>query len=231
MAENRYEAQRVQLLAEFDGVVGRVHHLFLARFGAEQTDAMVSETRREYESLLGQLPDVGGQQPFTRFVIATGWFLAMYRALQAHGHSVEEAGQLIYDVTRVYLQAVPGFASSLLGFMTFTPLYKARLKKRARASHQRRLPGDYVYNYVDGDGRAFDYGVDYVECASLKFLQAQGAPELAPYLCAADHIYSELMGWGLKRTQTLAEGAGCCDFRFKRGGKTDVALPPGLSVA
>jgi hypothetical protein len=40
--------------------------------------------------------------------------------------------------------------------------------------------------------------------------------------------YSEMLDWGLIRTQTLAEGAGKCDFRFKKGGPTRVALPASL---
>jgi len=43
-----------------------------------------------------------------------------------------------------------------------------------------------------------------------------------------DILSSELLGWGLKRTMTLAEGAERCDFRFKKGGETRVAVPEPL---
>lgn len=33
-----------------------------------------------------------------------------------------------------------------------------------------------------------------------------------------------MLGWGLMRTMTLAEGAPKCNFRFKRGGNTNVAM-------
>jgi hypothetical protein len=107
----------------------------------------------------------------------------------------------------------------------------ARPRRRAQESQERRYSGGYVFRYVPGDGVTFDYGVDYLECASCKFLAAQGAAELAPYLCTPDHIYSEMFGWGPVRTTTLAEGGACCDFRFKRGGPTRIAssvmhLPP-----
>ena len=51
---------------------------------------------------------------------------------------------------------------------------------------------------------------------------AEGAPELAPYLCLIDILYSEKFGWGLMRTTTLADGDERCDFRFKKGGETRV---------
>ncbi len=31
------------------------------------------------------------------------------------------------------------------------------------------------------------------------------------------------MGWGLKRTQTLADGCQYCDFRFKKGAETQIS--------
>jgi hypothetical protein len=54
------------------------------------------------------------------------------------------------------------------------------------------------------------------------------APELSPYLCPVDILYSEALGWGLTRTMTLAEGAEKCDFRFKQGGATKVAVPDAM---
>jgi hypothetical protein len=37
-----------------------------------------------------------------------------------------------------------------------------------------------------------------------------------------------MLGWGLRRTMTLAEGGERCDFRFKKGGETCVPIPPSL---
>lgn len=81
---------------------------------------------------------------------------------------------------------------------------------------------DFVYEYVEGDGERFDFGVDYLECAVWSFLKAQGTPELAPYVCALDQLYSDAFKWGLSRTSTLAEGGTRCDFRFRRGGETKI---------
>ena len=81
---------------------------------------------------------------------------------------------------------------------------------------------------VEGDGQDFDYGIYYIECASCKFLNEQDAPELAPYVCAVDKVASEMLGWGLRQTMTLAESCERCDFRFKKGGKTYVTIPQSL---
>lgn len=226
-----YESRTKRLLAEFDTTVGRVADLFAGRYGSTDAVFLAGEARRHFERLIPDLPYVGGVQPLTQFVVATGWFLAMYRALQTRGRPVEEAGRLVYEVTEAYLRRYPGAARRLVGYMTFSKLYLARLRRRAQESHERRYPDGYVFRYVPGDDATFDYGVDYLECASCKFLARQRAPELAPYLCTVDTIYSEMFGWGLVRTTTLAERGDRCDFRFKRGGPTRIAssvlrLPP-----
>jgi hypothetical protein len=78
-----------------------------------------------------------------------------------------------------------------------------------------------VFNYVDGTPD-FTYGVDYTQCGVHKFLTEMGAPELSPYICATDVLTSERLGWGLRRTMTIAEGGNICDFRFRKGRMTDV---------
>ena len=148
--------------------------------------------------------------------------------LKKHGRTVEEAGQLFYELSEAFLKAYPAFLRRLLGYRTFSRRHIRNVRKVAAESQERQYPGDYVFAFVEGDGGAFDYGVDYTECAVCKFLTEQGAPELAPYICATDVLSSDALGWGLVRTMTLAEGYEKCDFRFKKGGKTRVPVPEAL---
>ncbi|MBI5841646.1 MAG: L-2-amino-thiazoline-4-carboxylic acid hydrolase [Chloroflexi bacterium] len=222
---NYYISRKPRLLKEFDLCVKYSHHVLARYFGGENVNALVAETRREFENLIPQLPFIGGKQPFTEFIVFTGMLLAVYRVNKAHGKTAEETGELVYEIGGAFLRAYPAVLLRMFGRMNFSRLYLKRLQKRAIESHQRKYPDDYVYDFIEGDGKNFDYGVDYLECASCKFLAKQGAPELAPYLCPVDILYSEALGWGLTRTMTLAEGADKCDFRFKRGGPTKVAVP------
>lgn len=49
------------------------------------------------------------------------------------------------------------------------------------------------------------------------------AHEFAPYVCMSDIALSDALGWGLIRSQTLADGCSHCDFRFKRNAVTQVS--------
>ena len=182
------------------------------------------------KSLIPRIPFIGNNALLLSFFFPTTRYLAVYRALQRQGRTVEEAGRLVYLMGAEEARAIPYLARRVLEYLWFSRLFRQLLKRRATKSQRRRYPGDFVMNYVEGDGREFDYGVDYIECANCKFLQAENALELAPYECATDRPISELAGWGLTRTMTIAEGFPRCDFRFKKGGKTRVPIPPSLQA-
>jgi hypothetical protein len=226
MPEASYASQKSRLLKDFDRMVVRVKRVVISRYGEEQAKALIGESRREYEALIPQIPFIGEKNPMLIFLLPTSRYLAVYRALQKRGATVEDAGRLIYEMCEAEAKAIPGPVRRLMGWLWFSPLFLRRVRKRAAESQQRQYPGGYVFTYVAGNGRDFDWGIDYAECSSCKLLKVQDAMELAPYVCAVDKISSDLLGWGLARTMTLAEGFEKCDFRFKKGGKTCVATRP-----
>jgi hypothetical protein len=204
--------------------------LLFAWLGNEKATFLIGESREEYEALVPRIPFIGRNNPLLFFFLPTPRYLAVYRALQKQGHSIEEAGHLSFQIGLAQLRSMPLLVRRLCGYLWFSTWFKNRLKKRALHSQQRDYPGNFVLDFVEGDGLEFDYGVDYSECASCKFLKSEGSLELAPYICAVDKPASELLGWGLSRTQTLAEGADKCDFRFMKGGKTQIVLPQSLEL-
>jgi hypothetical protein len=226
MTEPNYAPQKPRFLKDFDRMAARVKRVLISRYGDEQAKALIRESRREYEALIPQIPFIGEKSPMLIFLLPTSRYLAVYRALQKRGATVEDGGRLIYEMCEAEAKAIPGPVRRLMGYLWFSPLFLRRVRKRAAESQKRQYPGGYVFTYVEGDGRDFDWGIDYAECSSCKLLKAQDAMELAPYICAIDKVTSELLGWGLTRTMTLAEGFEKCDFRFKKGGETSVATRP-----
>jgi hypothetical protein len=225
MSHETYAPRKRQLLKSFDRSVSRVEPVLVARYGEEEAQSLLQESRRKYEELIPQIPFIGDRNPMLIFLLPTSRFLAIYRSFQKHGRTVEEAGRLIYEISQAECDAIPGPVRRLMAALWFSPWFRGRIRRRAEWSLGRRYPGGYMLVYVEGDGQDFDYGVDYRECASVKLLEEQGAPELGPYVCAVDRVTSEMLGWGLRRTTTLAGGDERCDFRFKKGGETCVPLP------
>jgi len=218
---NRRRTRR--LLRGFDRAVTTTQGFLDSRYGPVLARKLITEARQEYARLIPELPDLHGRQPFAKFIAATGWFLAFHRALAQNGRPVRGAGEFAYALTAQYVASLPRFAAPLIRWLWFSKLFQRRVRFRAKQSQKHRQRGDFVYEYVEGEAQRFEFGVDYLECAVWTFLKSQGAPELAPYVCALDQLYSDTFGWGLVRSTTLAEGGPRCDFRFKRGGETRIA--------
>lgn len=215
-----YNNRKPKLTKSFKKYLERSRDILVSAFGEKEAEDIIVDSQEEYIRLIPQIPYIGKRNPMLLFLLPTVRCLAIYRALQKHGYSIESTGQFIYDSVKIELDAIPVAIRRILGFLWFTSILRNRIKRRAGISQDRKNKGDFVFSYIEGDNQIFDFGIDYIECANCKFLISQNAIELAPYICETDRIASEMLGWGLIRTKTIADGKEKCDFRFKKGGKT-----------
>ena len=217
--ENWYLANKSKIMRQVRFALRHYRKHFVDAYGKAEGEAIASETLQRFEVLLPDLPDIGGaENTNTKALYMTAAWLAMYRSLQAHGASVEEAARLIYLGTARFFDSVP--TRWLMRWQGRRMFRQKRLDQRRHAatiSQQRRYPDDWVFEAVEGDGRDFVFGVDYTECGVVKYLAREGAPELAPYLCWIDYPQFAAMHLRLDRTETLAQGGQRCDFRLGRG--------------
>ena len=148
---------------------------------------MRREMLDEYRSLIPQVPDVGGRRNrWSSGLTLSAWALAVYRVVLRRGGDAQDAGKVAYDYVRGMVGRVPGpLRARMLGPR------RARAQSQARWTQQRRYPGDWVSEVVDSAGQPFDLGMDVTECGIVKFLHAQGADELTPYLCHLDYVTAE----------------------------------------
>jgi hypothetical protein len=220
-----YTSQKQKLLRDFDKNMRKYGRRALASsYGDDMADALLMEARQEYEALIPLLPYIGGKRNSrTANLVQSAWLLALYKALKKRGKTAEEAGRLAYEGVEAQVQSYPRFLLNLAGRWR---LRKSSLKRNAALSQSRRYPGDWVYTFIEGDGQAFDVGMDYTECGICKFFHEQGADEFAPYLCLTEYPVQKAMGTGMDRTMTIAEGANRCDPRFKRGREVREGWPP-----
>ncbi len=218
-----YQMRLPRLIAEFENAIDAARPLMLEKFGSAKAAEFRNEARAEFRVIIPQFPFIGFSSPWVFSLTSAGWLLAMYRVLKRRGYLLEEIGELFLDFTKVYVQRIPAPARQMVGQLWFSPVFRWGVQSEAKKSQSRRYPGNWEFNLVPSDGKTFDFGIDCTECAIVKFLKAQDAIELAPYICAIDRVFSEGFGWGLIRTHTIGEGAVYCDFRFKKGAQTQVA--------
>ena len=229
---NYYTSRKPKLLKDLDKTANLVRDLVGSSYGSDFADTLYREVRQEYEVLIPQIPRVGGftAGPLNTFLIISAQELAVYKVMKKYGKTAGEAWEICHEALRLRMERFSKIKRWLLARLMYSSFVKRRVKKRAEEGQQLRF-GDFEVRYVIGDGKNFDFGVDYVECGIYKFMQAQGAEEFAPYVCMSDIALSDALGWGLIRTETLADGCERCDFRFKKGGKTQISSrTPGVQA-
>jgi hypothetical protein len=223
-----YTVQAGKLLGRFDRAARYYHPVLAARLADESPDEILRETRCEFERLLPAIPYIGGRKnSLTRILIGCTMSLALYRILKGRGVSLKEIGHIVVEIEERRMRAFPGFLVRLAGRYIHTPVGKRRLR-RMMVEHSREhdYPGGWVGTFLEGDGQSFDFGIDYTECAVVKFFDQQGAGEFTRYLCLIDFVQQRALRTGFSRTTTLAEGDGRCDFCWKKGQETRPAWPP-----
>ena len=214
---NYYVANKTRIIKDLDPLLRQMRKLTAQSHGDALAATVASETMVEFEQLLPQLPYIGGDKnTLTDTLCQSAGALAFYQTMKAHGKSVDETGKIVYRTVEA-IAFHPDVFSGVGGRMAHSKSVQNDFKRMAVASHKRIYPGDWVLTFVEGDGREFDFGVDYTECGIVKFYNAQGTDELAPYLCLGDFPISKALDTGLVRTTTLARGGPRCDFRYKSG--------------
>jgi len=197
-------------------------NVLTARFGKSRADEMMNNIKAMYASIAPSVPDIGGNQSMcTEWLDSGVYYLAVYRVLKQAGYSIDQIGEIIYR-TYETMADYPKWLLNLIGRLKYGKSYMSRLKAAAAESQSRRYPASWVFTFVKGDGREFDYGLDFTECGICKFYASHQALELAPYICLSDFVINQAFNKGLVRYHTIAEGSDRCDFRFKAGSKTFV---------
>ncbi len=215
---NYYQIKEKSIMREIKLALPYYRHFLSQTYGTELANIVEKETLEQFAALLLELPYIGGKENrLTENLYLTAAMLAFYRTLKTHGKSVGEAARIIYWGTESMYSSFP-FNIMLWweGRRTFNRQRYEKLKHEAAASQRRQYPGNWVYNFVKGDGKSILFGVDYTECGIVKYLKEHDALELAPYLCWLDYPMFTAMQIGLIRTETLAQGGKKCDFRFCR---------------
>jgi hypothetical protein len=220
-----YIDRKPELLKKFDEECQLWKPVIIKLYHDEFAGGILWEARKEFEALIPQIPYIGGDENYhTKYFVGSVRYLAFYKAMKRHGKTAEETGKILYDaiLTRIGKPRPPMPPSK---FLTREQLDERTIKGGER-SQERLYPGDYVYKFIAGDGKNFDRGSDYTECAALKLYHSQGADDFMPFYCYLDFPSSKVNGEGFSRTMTLSEGAEKCNHRFKSGGETKLAWPP-----
>lgn len=226
-SENYYVDMKPKMMKDFNKMFKYARHALEQHFNESKIDKLLDESRREYATLIPQLPYIGGKKNSgTANLIGGAQILAIIRSLEIEGLTKREIGKVVYETMDISFKAKPRLVRWLIGKLMTSSFFMKKKKKQTEKSLLREYSENFVTEFVEGDGVSFDFGLDVIECAIYKFYKKQGAERYVRYLCLGDYPMFRALGVGFIRTQTIGNGADKCDYRFKKGGETPKGWPP-----
>lgn len=215
--------KEMKILKDFNHTVKMMKTTLLNNYDNKLTELICSEIVLEYKKIIPEIPHFKGyrQKMFNDMLIITSQILAAYRVLIKYDKTPDEIWEICYEALCLKLQKIPLWKRSLMK-QFWHIIFGKILKNRGKRNVKETL-GNFKLEYLDGDGVDYDFGINYSKCGHHVFLKKQNAEEIFPYVCLSDIALSNALGWGLIRTQTIADGCDYCDFRFKKGGITKIS--------
>lgn len=230
MVNNYYLKNKVKLTTQFEKYLHISKELLLKKFNELEIEEIFNKMRNEYESLIPEIPYIGGKKnPSTPMLIDCVAMLVFFRILEQAGVTYREIGEFSYE----FWEKVNGIRVHKLEKAGQNPVdqyfndtYINFNKSYAKTTQLKEYPDDFVMEFVEGDGKTFDYGYTFTECGIHKVFKKLGAEKYVPFLCLSDFAQANIFGYGFTRTQTIGNGALLCDHRFLKDGSTPRAWPP-----
>jgi hypothetical protein len=195
-----------------------IEDLLQQHLNITDTASVKNDMMQELEVVLTQMPYVGGAESrMSDFFMRLLGFMAIGRVLQRRGVPKDLIAELELESFKRHMLTVSEAERLEAGRKFMSDDNKALIREQAACSHEQKHQGDFVYDFVEpGPGDTFEFGVNYRACGFCKFAAKHGDREILSHICGLDFAAYELRGIHLERTQTLAQGAPYCNFRFSR---------------
>jgi hypothetical protein len=127
-----------EILKEHEKIMSAARPVLIENYGEAQAERLIEWAREEYEELIPRFPYIGGKaNPMTGTLTQCASLLALYRALQRHGTTVEETGELVYRIAQGWVAQYPALLRHLLGRFAMTRFWRERKTQRAERSQKR----------------------------------------------------------------------------------------------
>ena len=213
-----YESHRSEMEASMRMRLDLIDDLLQQHLSLTDTAPVKSDMMQEFEVVLTQMPYVGGAESrMSDFFMRLLGFMAIGRVLQRRGVPKDVIAELELESFKRHMLTVSEVERLEAGRKFMSDDSKALIREQAARSHEQKYQGDFVYDYVEpGPNDTFEFGVNYRACGFCKFASKHGDREILPHICGLDFAAYDLRGIHLERTQTLAQGAPYCNFRFSR---------------
>jgi hypothetical protein len=217
-------------MKKFTNELELARELLNKQFNEDKVDELFSKMKSNYEKLIPEMPYVGGIKNYlTNIMVEAVYCLAMFQVMEKEGLTLRDIGKFFYELCDLSANIRKNELLKTginLSQIQFDPVNIDLRKKQCETSRLRRYPDDSVMDFVEGDGKTFEWGLNVYECGIQKIYKKLGAEKYVHLFCLADFSAANILGYGFSRTQTLGFGAPMCDHRYIKNYKTPKGWPP-----
>ena len=175
---NYYVTHKAGYLKQLEALERSVRDVSARYIARDGIDPIMKGAGRDFERFLPQLPYIGGKaNRLIKNLIGASYKMKLFPHLEKEGLTIKEIGKLNYEINYEFFNKIPRYKKWLFKHFVMTA---GNYKKGAARSQQRRYPGDWVYEYVEGDGTDYDFGVNYTECGIVKIYRQYGMEHYLP---------------------------------------------------
>ena len=225
-----YVKRKAKMILNFKKKLEYTKELFFKNFDENEVSSLFIEVLQEFESLVPEIQYIGGNKnPYTSFLIGATEMSSIIQIFEKKGLSFQKIGQFIfeyYEILNIRRVEELKKAGQLHSEQIFTQDYLDFMKGFAKESQKKKYPGDWIFEFVDGDDKNFTYGLNFTQCGIHEFTKKLGLEKYTPFICLADFAEATASGFGLTRTQTISNGSSICDHRYIKDTTTPRAWPP-----
>lgn len=225
-----YIKKKAKLMKDFDSILPILQQIFAKKLSDEKVNELFNLMKKEYEDLIPEIPYIGGKKNiFTNYLIGGATVIAIIRILEKEQFTLWDIGEFFYnlsDINNKFRKKMMEDTGKDPSQYPFEKEYMDYMKVLTETSQKRKYPENWVADYVEGDGKTFEWGFNVYECGIHKFFKKYNAEKYVPLICLSDFSEANIFGYGFSRTQTLSNGAPLCDHRYIKDVETPRAWPP-----
>ncbi len=230
LIKDYYIKRKRKLMTNFEKQLAILSNLLKKKVDKAKTDGMLNQMKAEFEKIIPEIPYIGGQKnPMTILLIGAMSDLAIFRILEREGFTLREIGQLHYEFSdernKIRTRNLEKIGKDPSNY-PFEQEYIGVVKSMSEKSQKSNYPDDWIMDFVEGDGKSFEWGFDFQQCGIHNVYKRLSAEKYVPFVCLSDFSEANVLGFGFTRTQTLGNGAPICDHRYVKNYKTPQAWPP-----
>ncbi|MBA4850664.1 L-2-amino-thiazoline-4-carboxylic acid hydrolase [Emticicia sp. BO119] len=192
--ENYYPKYAKELLDDID-----------AQYEALKTDVSFAKT---------------SANPMDKRLDLSAYFLALIMVLDKAGENFAKIREVALFTITEYLRPKTqwqAFLKRLPVRLIKTDVGRYLVKIFAKKVGQRGNPEGFVAHIITDkkETHGLGYGVDIIECGICKLFKKHNYQKYVSILCEVDKYTTSLAGLSMIRTDTIANGASKCDFRYQ----------------